>query len=415
MAMIALRRGTVAVRVVVLTLALVAGVFTLRSGLAFLLATPATAQLALRIDPTNTNALSMDANERLKTVELGAPAAKLAADSKRILEHSPYEVVALRNIGIIAASNDDEKGAARLLDIAARLSLRDYLTHAWLLDYRFRTNQVAPAVKEADLLLRQDDQNWPVILPALITLTRDPRIIDPLAHTLAARPYWRGTFITRLGSDNPYPDATFALLTRLKAIGSAASKDELDPYFIKSADRLSPSQLFAQWVALLPPSAQSASKGLLREGDFAGLDASPPFGWRLYPAEGVYAERGTGPAGMGSALYVSYSGERDTVFANQQLVLPAGHYRFAGRVYAEDAIDAGVFRWSIVCMTKDATGVLGTAPVNPQPGQLGHYAVEFDVPAKCDQQQLTLTGTARDTTFDTLALYVDGLDITRLR
>ena len=415
MAMISLRRGTVAVRVVVLVLALVAAFFTVRSGAAFLLATPTSANLAIRIDPTNTNALSVDANERLKTVELGAPAAKLAADSKRILEHSPYEVVALRNIGIITASNDDEKGAARLLDIAARLSLRDYLTHAWLLDYRFRTNEVAPAVKEADLLLRQDDQNWPVILPALIALSRDPRIIDPLARTLATRPYWRGTFITRLGSDNPYPDATFALLTRLKAIGSAASKDELDPYFIKSADRLSPSQLFAQWVALLPPGAKSASKGLLREGDFAGLDASPPFGWRLYPTEGIYAERGTGPAGMGSALYVSYSGERETVFANQQLVLPAGHYRFAGRVYAEDAIDAGVFRWSIVCLSKGATGVLGTAPVNPQPGQLGRYAVEFDVPAKCDQQQLALTGTARDTTFDTLALYVDGLDITRLR
>ena len=59
--------------------------------------------------------------------------------------------------------------------------------------------------------------------------------------------------------------------------------------------------------------------------------------------------------------------------------------------------------------------MLATAPVNPVPGQLGRYAVEFDVPSKCDQQQLALTGTARDTTFDTLALYVDGLDITRLR
>jgi hypothetical protein len=66
-------------------------------------------------------------------------------------------------------------------------------------------------------------------------------------------------------------------------------------------------------------------------------------------------------------------------------------------------------------MTKGATGVLGTAPINPVPGQLGRYAVEFTVPSACDQQQLTLTGTARDTTFDTLALYVDGLDITRLR
>ena len=415
MAIIILRRGTTAARVVVIAVALVVAFFTIRSGLAFLLATPTGAHIAIQIDPTNTNALSVDANERLKTVELGPPAAKLAADSRRILEYSPYEVVALRNIGIITASNDDEKGAARLLGVAARLSLRDYLTHAWLLDYRFRTNEVAPAVKEADILLRQDEQNWPVIIPALIALSRDPRIIDPLARTLATRPYWRGTYLTRLGSDNSFPDATYTMLTRLKAIGSAAAKEELDPYFIKSADRLSPAQLFAQWVALLPPGAESAGKGLLREGDFAGLDASPPFGWRLYPADGVYAERSTGPAGMGSALYVSYSGELETIFANQQLVLPPGHYRFAGRVYAEDAIDAGVFRWSIVCMTKGATGVLGTAPVNPQPGQLGRYAVEFDVPAKCDQQQLALTGTARDTTFDTLALYVDGLDITRLR
>jgi len=415
MAMISLRRGTTAIRIVVLGVALVGAFFTLRSGLAFLLATPTTAELAVRIDPTNTNALSVDANERLKTVELGAPAAKLAADSKRILEHSPYEVVALRDIGIITASNDDETGAAKLLNIAARLSLRDYLTHAWLLDYRFRTNAVAPAVTEADILLRQDEQNWPVILPALITLTRDPRIIDPLAHVLATRPYWRGTFITRLGSDNPHPDATLALLTRLKAIGSPASKEELDPYFIRMADQLSPTELFAQWVALLPPSAQSAGRGLLREGDFTGLDASPPFGWRLYPADGVYAERNAGPAGMGSALYISYSGERETVFANQELVLPPGHYRFTGRAFAEDAIDAGVFRWSIICMTKGAAGVLGTAPINPTPGQLGRYAVEFDVPAKCDQQQLALTGIARDATFDTLALYVDGLDIKRLR
>jgi len=403
-----------AVRVVVITFVLVAAFFTLRSGLAFALATPETASLAVRIDPTNTNALIVDANERLKTVALGAPAARLAADSKRILERSPYEVVALRNIGIIAASNDNEKVAAKQLDMAARLSLRDYLTHAWLLDYRFRTNELAPAVEEADILLRQDEQNWPVILPALVALTRDQRIIDPLARVLAARPYWRSTFLTRLGGDNPYPDATLALLTRLKAIRSPASKEELDPYFVKMADRLSPTQLFAQWAALLPPSARSAGKGLLREGDFTGLDASPPFGWRLYPADGVYAERSTGPAGMGSALYVSYSGERETVFANQELVLPAGHYRFAGRVYAEDAIEPGVFRWSIICMTKGAAGVLVTAAVNPQPSQLGRYSVEFDIPAKCDQQQLALIGAARDTTFDILALYIDDLDVTRL-
>lgn len=415
MAVIALRRGTTAIRIVVLAVALGAGFFTLRSGLAFLLATPATAKLALRIDPTNTNALSVDANERLKTVELGAPAAKLAADSKRILEHSPYEVAALRNIGIIAASNDDEKEAAKILDIAARLSLRDYLTHAWLLDYRFRTNDVELAVKEADILLRQDDQNWAVIIPALIALARDPRLIDPLARMLATRPYWRTTFLIRLGRENLHPETTLALLMRLKAIGSPPSTLELDSYFNESAHRLSAAELYDEWRTLLPPSVSAAAQGLLREGDFDGLDVTPPFGWRLYPTDGVYAERSHGPAGMGSALYVSYSGEHETVFASQELVLPPGHYRFSGRAYAQDAIDPGTFRWSIICMTKGADGMLGVVPVDPQSGRLSRYADEFEVPARCDQQQLALSGVARDTTFDTLALYVDDLDMIRLQ
>lgn len=413
MAQVKLRRGTAAVRIAVVAVALTAAFFTLRSGLAFMLATPATVDLALRIDPTNTNALAVDADERLKTVELGAPAARLAADAQNILRHSPYEVVALRDVGIITASNDDYTKADRLLSLAARLSLRDYLTHAWLLDHRFHSNQVVETVREGDILLRQNEENWNVIIPVLMALTVDDRVIEPLAETLATDPYWRRAYIERLGKDGPAPDATYKLLLRLKALGAPATKGELDPYFLKSGERLSPQQLFAQWATLLPPSAASASKGLIRDGDFIGLDVSPPFGWRLYPAEGVYSETGTGPAGMGHALYVSYTGERETYFASQQLVLAPGHYRFAGRVYAEDAIDSGVFSWVIVCMTKGAQGELGRAAVNPQPGKLGGYAVEFDVPATCDQQQLALVGSMREASFDTIVAYLDGLTLTR--
>ena len=415
MALVRLPRGTAIVRTAVLAVALIAGFFTVRSGLAFMLATDQGAAIAVQIDPSNTNALAMDVNERLKTVELGAPAARLAADSKRALAISPIEVMPLRTIGIITAANDDEKGAEKLLNLAARLSLHDYLTHAWLLDYRFRNDQVERAVYEVDILLRQSETNWAVIIPALITLTRDPRITEPLARTLAQRPFWRGIFVTRLGAEGEYPETTFALLSRMKALGSPASKEELDPYFIAGGKRMSPQQLFAQWIALLPPSARAAATGLVRDGDFVGLDASPPFGWRYYPADGVYAERGTGPAGLGRALYVSYAGERQTVFANQQLVLAPGRYRLTGRAYADDAIDKGLFGWSVTCMTKGSESVLGSVPVNPVPGHPIRYAGEFEVPASCDQEQLELNGAPRDASFDTVAMYVDSIAVERLR
>ena len=415
MAQVTLRRGTAAARIVVVAVALVASFFTVRSGLAFMLATPAGARIALRIDPTNTNALSADADERLKTVELGAPAAKLAEDSKAILRRSPYEVVAMRDIGIITDSTDDHVGANKFLSLAARLSLRDYLTHAWLLDYRFKHDQVVDSVREGDILLRQNPENWSVIIPVLIALTQDRRAIEPIAQTLATGPEWRSNYIYQLGQANPFPDATYAVLLRLKALGKPATSDELAPYFRRSAERLSPQQLFAQWVALLPPSAEAAGKGLMRDGDFAGLDVPPPFGWRLFPADGVYAERGAGPAGMGSALFVSYTGERETAFASQQLVLAPGRYRFSGRVYAEDAVDPGIFSWTVACVTNGAQAQLGRVAVDPQPGKLVRYTVDFDVPANCTQQQVTLLGTTREASFDTIAAYVDGLTLESLR
>ena len=54
-----------------------------------------------------------------------------------------------------------------------------------------------------------------------------------------------------------------------------------------------------------------ARSGLLRDGDFTGLDAPPPFGWRYFPDGGVIAETGESLIpGQGSSLYISYPGDQ---------------------------------------------------------------------------------------------------------
>ncbi|MFX5084928.1 hypothetical protein ABTC40_20015, partial [Acinetobacter baumannii] len=70
---------------------------------------------------------------------------------------------------------------------------------------------------------------------------------------------------------------------------------------------------------------------MLRDGDFTGLDVPPPFGWRFFPNDWVIAEAGESAVpGQGSALYISYPGDQQVTFAEQQLVLAPGRYRFAG-------------------------------------------------------------------------------------
>lgn len=409
-------RGTWGIRVATIAVALGAGFQTVRSGLGYLLSTPATVETALAIDPGNSWVMSMAADERLKTVQMGTDATALAAFSRTILRRSPYEVVALRDIGIIAAANDDERGADRLLSLAGRLSLRDYLTHAWLLDYHFRSGALTAAVREADIVLRQRPDNWDIVMPALIALTRDARVIEPLAATLATRPPWRSDFLTRLGIANPSPANIFALLNRLKALGTPPSKAELDSYFLKASETLPPRELYRQWLALLPSRVASERVALLRDGDFTGLEMPPPFGWRYFPADGIYAERGdSGPAGMGNALYAAYSGETETVFATQQLVLAAGRYRFGGRGYSESALDAGTFAWVLVCRTPGREAPLARIALNLTPNKLTGYATDFVVPDGCESQEISLIGASTGAAYDSPAIHVDGLRIDPLR
>lgn len=416
MATVTLPRGTIAVRVVVVVIALLLTAVTARSALAFMFAAGdpegGGPEIALKIDPRNSDAMSAAGDARLQTVNLGAQARALRQFSRETLEQSPYAVVALRNIAMITVAEDNEREALKLVRVATKLSQRDYLTHAWLLGYLFRNDKVAESVHEADILLKQRQETWDVVIPALIALTSDNRVIEPLSRTLATNPYWRGDFLIKLGLVNRYPDASFAILSRLKALGAPANPEELSPYFRSdAATKMPPATLYAQWRALLPRDAGKAGDALLRDGDFAGLKAPDPFNWRFFPGEDVYAERGQGPSGMGNALFVSFHGTRDTQFATQRLVLAPGTYELRARTLGDEQNASEFFKWSVRCLTVGREAVLAEGGLNTQVAQFLPHQLRFVVPVGCDQQVLSIDGVGGDPSTDRVAMYIDSLTL----
>lgn len=389
---------------------------TVRSGGASFLSSPATVELALQIDPNNIWVRSKAIDERLKTVRLGDDAAALAAFSRDTLKRSPYDPIALRTVGIIMASNDDDAAAGRLLSIAGRLSLRDYLTHAWLLNYRLQNGAFDAAVREADILIRQRPENADIVVPALVAISDDERAIEPLAALLKRAPPWRSFFITEVGETGKNPGMVFRLLNRLREVGSRPTTDEMFTYFVIAGQKVPPRQLYAQWLSMLPPAVAANARGPLRDGDFAGIDAPAPFSWRLYPKDGVYAEREKpGPADMGSALYASFAGNQDTLFANQALVLDPGRYRLTWRAFADTATDERTFRWEIACLSKGHHNIIGQVPIATSADTLKSGAAQFDVPIDCDEQQLALLGANVGGGFQPPSVHLDRVTLVKVR
>ncbi|WP_422056501.1 hypothetical protein [Sphingomonas sp.] len=368
---------------------------------------------ALAIAPTNPEALRGNIDYRLMRAKREDQAA-LTDLSLRALRAEAYNPTALRTLGLFAAFDKKDAQAERLFSMSARFSLRDLFTHAWLLENRLANGRYAEAFSEADILLRQRSTNWEVIVPMLAQRLKDKRLIAPMADILATNPSWRGMLLHNLADEKVDLEAGHALLARLAALGSPPTIEEASPYFQRAVTETRLPLLHRRWMALLPRATRIKAAGLLRDGDFAAPDIPPPFGWRFRPEDGVIVERGESLIpGQGSALYVSYPGDRQVTFAEQQLVLGAGRYRLAGRTTTDADLPAGQVYWSLRCGSGAKESEIAKQPLSPGIDLPDRFTLTFDVPPGCIGPRLSLIG-GKSETIESANLWVDALTLTRV-
>lgn len=409
---IVLPTGSRASRIVVLVLVAALTVLSVRTGLAFMLAR-ANPPLAYRIEPGNPDVAAALATHLILTSTNASAVGRVEQVARAAVAGGPLSPFAVRNLGFAIQAGGDKPGAVALVDIAGRISRRDFLAHAWLLEERRRAGRMADAVYQADLLMRQRTSNYTQVLPIMVALLADSRTVAPLADALNSDPVWRPSFLDALGGGDADLGNKLALLAAIKQRGSPATNRELVPLFRRAWGKVDPRVLRGHWDRLvtLPAGARS---GLLIDGGFEYADLPPPFTWALYPNQEVYAEIARRP-NSGHALFVSFEGTRDVQFAGQQLLLPPGRYRLTGMVMAQDSASAGQFSWTLRCGGAAGAGgrVAETLPLNPVLNDWRRFTLTLNVPADCLEQQLWLSGAPRDPA-GIASLMVDALSLERL-
>lgn len=349
-------------------------------------------ELAIRLAPESPLVLRRAAESELAAGRID----NAAALSRDALVRSPFDVRALRVLGLTEARAGREDAADEILTLAGNWSLRDDPVHAWLVERRLRRGDYASSFAHADTLVRRREDIQPQIF-RLFTLAAvgDPqRSLPVVARLLTASPPWRTAYLASL-NHTPQGLQVAANLAVLLETGRAPfTNDELQRLYSALIHVGGIGSLQAVRARLNRPPLISA----VTNGGFDETDHPGPFQWRLYEKAGIVAEivaddlRPSNPA-----LRVDYNGYATGTIVEQLTNLTPGSYRFTAVVRSETGAPPARLAWTLSCAT--GGGEKSSVPTGITGGGANTWvnlSGRFEVAAACPAQWLRLETLADD-------------------
>ncbi|WP_305759929.1 lipopolysaccharide assembly protein LapB [Brevundimonas sp.] len=318
-----------------------------------------------------------------------------AALSRDALARSPFDVRALRVLGLTEARAGREDAADDILTLAGNWSLRDDPAHAWLVERRLRRGDYASAFAHADTLVRRRQDIQPQVF-RLFTVagTEDPqRSLPVIASLLAARPPWRTAYLSGLNQTAQELQLAASLAILLQTSQAPLTNDELQRLYrtLLGKRQLEALRTVRGRINRPPPGAA------VTNGGFADAAAPEPFQWRLVQRAGIVAEvvaddlRSSNPA-----LRVDYDGYATGPVAEQLTSLAPGAYRFTAEVRTETGNPAARLAWTLYCATGGAVASVPAGVPNATPNAWTTVSARINVPDSCPAQWLRLETRAGD-------------------
>lgn len=356
-------------------------------------------EMAVRIAPGSALVLSRAAESELAAGRND----NAAVLGREALVRAPFDVRALRTVGLTEARAGRLQQADDLLTLAGNWSLRDDPSHAWLVERRLRRGDYASAFAHADTLARRRQDMWPQIFQLFtIAATEDPqRVIPVIVSLLANDAAWRLYYLNSLYGDLKGLGVAVNLAVLLQDTKAPLKNTELYQLY---AALLSQGQIDAIKVVRArlnrPPGNSPVSNG-----GFDDLTIPAPFQWELVQKAGAVATIMSDDDDRGDpALFVEYDGYNSADIARQLTLLEPGRYRFQADYKTAEGDAVGRMAWTITCPGQPP--VLST-PSIPEAGKQGWATLTavFSIPQGCGSQWLTLQGKPTDQRTSMLVWY----------
>lgn len=321
---------------------------------------------------------------------LSKDANALTVVARETLRERPIDGGAFRLLGLAAGLESNSERAVDLYRTAARLSPRDDIAQAMLIDASFAQGRVGEGVHHVDALLRIAPHLRAPMLASLLPYTGNPELLEALVNALAADPPWRGALAPVLRAADPAQAEAF-----LAAIAAAAplAPAELAARVEALSALGEPARAREVWLQSLSETDR-ALEGLLFDGGFEGVDQTGGFGWSWNDEPGVtISADAIDPAQGQQSLQADFSGRVVRFIGpRQRLALSPGTYEISSSV--DDRTGSSRrFAWFVQCTQGPGLVELDLPAASSARWQTARAS--FDVPPDCQGQQLTLRHTGR--------------------
>lgn len=320
-----------------------------------------------------------------------------ASLGREALGRSPFDVRALRVVGLTEARAGRTDRADDLLTLAGNWSLRDDQAHAWLVEHRLRRGDYSSSFAHADTLVRRRDEVRPQVFRLFTLAAREDssRSLPVLVRLLAARPPWRSAYLTGLYADDDDLPVAASLAVMLQSSEAPLTTQELAQFYEQAAHKGQEGILKTVRARLNRPRADAA----VTNGGFDDPTAPHPFQWSLIQKAGAATEilaDDLDPSNF--ALRVEYDGSSAGSLARQRTFLAPGRYRFKAESRIESGEAARQVEWTITC----AAGGTSLASVEAVPARntanrpWATSSFDFSIAPACSSQWLELRGLTGD-------------------
>jgi hypothetical protein len=348
--------------------------------------------IAVRMAPTSHEVLRRAAEAELSASRFD----NAAVLGRTALSHAPFDVRALRVVGLSVARQGQADRADQILTLAGNWSLRDDPSHAWLVEHRLRQGDYASSFAHADTLARRREDIQPQVFRLFTTAaTADPqRALPVIASMLAADTPWRAGYFRYLNSSLEGLQVGATLATMLQKSKSPATNAELQAIYLSL---LNNEQVGA--VKILRARLNRPPVGTpVVNGEFDDPDTPEPFQWQLIQKAGAAAAVVRDDSGRpGSALRVEYDGYSAAALARQRTFLAPGRYRFRATSRTESGNAAERLAWTMTCASNSRSLMdLTAVPETTQAQNWSSVVDDFAVPTGCESQWLELKGRPLD-------------------
>jgi tetratricopeptide (TPR) repeat protein len=322
--------------------------------------------------------------------------AELRAQTIAALIRAPLNARALRILGQIEATGNDNAGAARLMTESARLSLHQSIAVYWLMRKNAQDGDYKAAIAYADDLLRTNPDLARYAVPVLAHFADDKKSAAAVEAVLNTDPPWRNLFFRLLPESVADARTPLKLLVALKSSPTPPAAEDIGRYLDLLIAHKYYDLAYYTWLQFIPLQ-ELREAGLLFNGSFELAPSGMPFDWSIKQGSGVTIDIVPRPDAPGQhALSVDFLyGRVDFHSVYELVVLPPGVYRFAVQ-YSGKIVGPRGMKWRVTC-ANDSHARLGESQMISDTGSAWKRSeFAFTVPpADCRAQYVQLDLDAR--------------------